>query len=73
MPIDPGSIIVGRCYATPMEEVRKVLEIKGVILTYVARGKMAFPSWDRDMWRCTTIGVFAKEVDREVASDWHTP
>lgn len=66
MTIEAKSICVGRCYVMYNREVRKVLEIDGQKLTYVARGKMAFPSWDREMRRLTTTETFATYVDREV-------
>jgi len=73
MAVEAESIRVGRCYVTPNREVRKVLEIGGQTLTYVARGKLAFPSWDREMRRCTTTEIFARDVDREVPCDWRAP
>jgi hypothetical protein len=72
MAVEANSISVGRCYVTHTNEVRKVLEIDGQKLTYVARGKMAFPSWDREMRRSTTTETFARDVEREVPCDWHT-
>jgi hypothetical protein len=66
MPVEPEAISVGRCYLTHASEVRKVLEIDGQKLTYVARGKMAFPSWDREARRTTTTETFAYDVEREV-------
>jgi hypothetical protein len=71
MPVEAKTISVGRCYVTHAREVRKVLEIDGQKLTYVARGKMAFPSWDPEMRRVTTTETFAYDVDREVPCDWH--
>ena len=47
MTIVTGSIVVGRCYLTPSSEVRRVLEVDSKTVTYVVRGKMAFPSWDK--------------------------
>ncbi len=73
MTVEAYSISVGRCYVTHTSEVRKVLEIDGQTLTYVARGKLAFPSWDREMRRSTTKETFARDVEREVPCDWHTP
>ena len=69
MTVEANSICVGRCYVTHNREVRKVLEIDGQKLTYVARGKMAFPSWDREIWRLTTMETFARDVEREVPCD----
>lgn len=73
MAVEVGSLSVGRCYVTPQREVRKVLEIDGQKLTYVARGKLAFPSWDIELRRSTTTEAFAREVDREVPYDWQAP
>jgi len=73
MPVEAKLIGVGRCYVTHTEEVRKVLEMDGQKLTYVARGKLAFPAWDHEMRRFTTSETFARDVEREVPCDWHTP
>jgi len=70
MAVETNSIGVGRCYVTHASEVRKVLEIDGQKLTYVVRGKMAFPSWDREMRRSTTMEIFARDVEREVSCGW---
>jgi hypothetical protein len=70
MAVETKSICAGRCYVTHASEVRKVLEIDGQKLTYVVRGKMAFPSWDPEMRRSTTTELFAREVEREVTCDW---
>jgi hypothetical protein len=58
---------------THNKEVRQVLEIEGQKLTYVARGKLAFPAWDHDLWRLATTETFARDVEREVPCDWHGP
>ena len=71
MTIEPGSIFVGKCYATSNKEVRKVLEVDGKKVSYVVRGKMAFPAWDKESWHATTRETFASEVNREVPCDWH--
>jgi hypothetical protein len=73
MTVEAHSISVGRCYVTHNNEVRQVLEIDGQKLTYVARGKLAFPAWDHDLWRLTTKETFARDVEREVPCDWHGP
>ena len=73
MMVEASSISVGRCYVTPSREVRKVLELDGQKLTYVSRGKLAFPSWDKEMYRQTTRETFARDVEREVPCDWHAP
>jgi hypothetical protein len=69
MTVEASSISVGRCYVTWKREVRKVLEIEGGRVTYVTRGKLAFPVWDREMWRVTTTDTFARDVEREVPCD----
>lgn len=71
--IEANSIGVGRCYLTPNREVWKVLELDGQKLTYVARGKLAFPTWDEELRRHTTRETFARDVEREVPCDWHAP
>ena len=73
MAVELSSISVGRCYVAHNREVRKVIEIEGQTLTYVVRGKLAFPTWDREMRRFTTTETFARDVEREVACDWHLP
>ncbi len=73
MTVEPGSISLGKCYSTAKLEVRKVMEIDGQSVTYVLRGKMAFPSWDRQAWHSTNRQTFAGEVDSEVPQDWKVP
>lgn len=73
MTVEANSICVGKCYVTYKREVRRVLEIEGQRLTYVARAKLAFPSWDRELWRVTTTEVFAQDVEREVPCDAPAP
>ena len=73
MTVEAISICVGRCYLTHKREVWKVLEIEGDRVTYIVRGKLAFPAWDREMWRVTTTDTFAKDVEREVPCDCLTP
>lgn len=73
MAVEANSISVGRCYLTHKREVRKVLEIEGERVTYVARGRLAFPAWDRELWRVTTTDTFARDVEREVPCDCLTP
>jgi hypothetical protein len=70
MPINAGSIRLGHCYATAGGEVRKVIEVQGEAVTYVVRGKLAFPTWDKEKWRTTARETFAHEVTREVPYDW---
>jgi hypothetical protein len=70
MPISAGSIRLGHCYITPSNAVRKVIEIDGMAVTYVARGKLAFPTWDRRLWQTTDREAFAREVTQKVPCDW---
>ena len=70
MPIESGSILVGSCYVTPTNDVRRVLEVDSGSVTYVVRGKMAFPSWDPMAWQFTKKQNFASEVSSEVPCDW---
>ncbi|MEI9901869.1 MAG: hypothetical protein WDN31_19140 [Hyphomicrobium sp.] len=71
MPVSYGSIVVGKCFATPNNDVRKVLGLDGESVTYVVRGKMAFPSWDPAARQTRNRDAFAKEVSAEVPDDWH--
>ncbi len=71
MPISSGSIEVGRCFATSDNGVRKVLGIEGECVTYVVRGRMAFPYWDANAWRKVSKLVFAREACSQVADNWH--
>jgi len=68
--IAADAIGAGRCYVTPNREVRKVLEIDGARLTYIVRGRLAFPAWDAELRRLTTTETFARDVEREVPCDW---
>jgi hypothetical protein len=70
MPINAESIRLGHCYATAGGDVRKVIELQSDIITYVIRGKLAFPTWDKAKWRTTPRETFAYEVGREVPCDW---
>ena len=70
MPIESGSILVGRCYVTPTNDVRRVLEVSSAMVTYVVRGKMAFTSWDKGSWQSTNKEKFVSEVSSEVRCDW---
>ncbi len=70
MAISSGAIRLGHCYVTAEGDVHKILEIKGEQVTYVVRGKLAFPSWDQKLWRSTSRDTFAHEVKAEVPCDW---
>jgi len=70
MPVDYSSIAIGKCFATPDNDVRQVVGLDHGSVSYVVRGKLAFPSWDPAAWQITSQGTFAKEVSAEVAADW---
>ena len=70
MPINAGSIRLGHCYATAGGEVRKVIEAQTETITYVVRGKLAFPTWDKLNWRIAARETFAYEVTRAVPCEW---
>jgi hypothetical protein len=70
MPINAGAICLGHCYVTAGGEVRKIIETKAAIITYVVRGKIAFPTWDPGEWHYSNREVFAQEVTHEVPCDW---
>jgi hypothetical protein len=70
MAIGPGSILVGRCYLTHSNTVRRLLEVDVQTVTYVARGKMAFTSWDKGSWHSTSKEKFVSEISHEVPCDW---
>jgi hypothetical protein len=69
MAIRYASIAVGKCFTTPTNEVRRIVKIDGMRVTYVTRGKMAFPSWDKHSWLFANKEAFATEVSGEVACD----
>ena len=70
MPVSYGSIVVGKCFATPNNDVWKVLRLDRESVTYVVRGKLAFPSWGSGAWQFIDRETFAKEVNAEVAAHW---
>jgi hypothetical protein len=70
MPINAGSISLGHCYATAGGDVRKVIEVQGETVTRVTRGKLAFPTWDREKWHTVRREAFAYGVMQKVPSDW---
>jgi hypothetical protein len=71
MPKETGSMVAGKCYLTHSNTVWRILEVGGGTITYVVRGKLAFPSWDKGSWRSASKKEFATEVNREVPCDWH--
>jgi len=70
MAVTSGSLTVGHCYVTPLDDVRKIVELDGSLVSYVVRGKLAFPAWDKQRWVSATKDAFAREVAREVPCDW---
>ena len=49
--------------------MRKVVEAQTETVTYVVRGKLAFPTWDKGKWRIISREAFAYEVERAVPCD----
>ncbi len=72
MSVSYGSIAIGKCFATPTNDVRQVVGLDRGSVSYVVRGKLAFPSWDPAAWQITSQDAFAKEVIAEVAPDWRS-
>jgi len=65
MAIPVNDIVVGRCYATEMDQVRRVLEIVNGKITYEEHDKTALSGVSTAR---TTIGIenFARQVSNEV-------
>ena len=65
MAIPVKDIVVGRCYATGMGQVRRVLEIVNGMITYEEHAKTASSGVSTAR---TTIGIekFARQVSNEV-------
>lgn len=72
MAVSYGSIAIGKCFSTPTNDVRQVVGLDRGSVSYVVRGKLAFPSWDPAAWQVTSQDAFAKEVSAEVAADWRS-
>lgn len=72
MPVSYAEIAIGKCFAMPNNDVRQVVGLDRGSVSYVVRGKLAFPSWDPAAWQITSQDVFAKEVSTEVAADWRS-
>lgn len=70
MPVNYSSIAIGKYFAMPNNDVRQVVGLDRGSVSYVVRGKLAFPSWDPAAWQITSQDAFAKEVSAEVAADW---
>ena len=65
MTVPPESITVGKCFATPGNQVRRVLSISDRIVSYVARGpKMVRGKWPAQ--RKVSVERFAADVAKEV-------
>ena len=56
-----SSLRVGACYVTNENELRKIVQFEGGLVCYVVRGKMAYPSWDKERWHSITRQAFATE------------
>jgi hypothetical protein len=48
MAVTSSSLRVGQCYVTALDEVRKIVELDGSLVSYVVRGKLAFPAGIRN-------------------------
>jgi hypothetical protein len=72
VPVNYAEIAIGKCFAMPNNDVRQVVGLDRGSVSYVVRGKLAFPSWDRAAWHMTSQDVFAKEVCSEVPADWRS-
>jgi hypothetical protein len=72
MPVSYAEIAIGKCFAMPNNDVRQVVGLDRGSVSYVVRGKLAFPSWDPAAWQITSQDVFAKEVSAEVTADWRS-
>jgi hypothetical protein len=46
MAVTSSSLRVGHCYVTPLDDVRQIVEFERNLVSYVVRGKLAFPAWD---------------------------
>ena len=64
-----SSLRVGACYVTNENELRKIVQFDGGLVCYVVRGKLAYPSWDKQRWLLITTQAFAADVRREVSCD----
>ena len=47
MSITSRTLHLGACYITTENELRRIVEFDGNSLCYVVRGRMAYPSWDK--------------------------
>ena len=69
MSITSRTLHLGACYITTENELRRIVEFDGNSLCYVVRGRMAYPSWDKQRWHSMTLQAFAAAVLREVSCD----
>ena len=67
MGIPVSDIVVGKCYLTPLGQIRRVLRFADGKVTYESRGKKA-GSWG--VQNTVSDGRFARDVEREVPSDF---
>ena len=58
MAIATSSLLVGRCYATASNEVRKIVEFDGGRVVYVVGHRNVFPVWDKQRWHSMTRETF---------------
>jgi hypothetical protein len=72
MSVNYADVAIGKCFAMPNNDVRQVVGMDRGSVSYVVRGKLAFPSWDPAAWHITSQDAFAKEVGTEVAPDWRS-
>ena len=71
MSVDPKSIKAGKCFITPANQVRRVIEITaGGRVRYQPRGSAYRGEKSWAPRQETSRDKFAAEVDREVTCDW---
>jgi hypothetical protein len=71
MAVEPNKIEVDKCYATNAGQVRRVLEILGDDVKYVARGQKSKPEWWKEgSWITVNRQKFAEDVEKEVRCDY---
>ena len=67
MGIPVSDIVVGKCYLTPLGQIRRVLKLGDGKVTYESRGKKA-ASWG--VQNTVLHGRFARDVEREIPCDF---
>jgi hypothetical protein len=70
MVMTSGQLRAGRYYLTAQEDVRKIVEFEGSFVRFVVRRNGIFQEWNKRCWATTTRADFARDVIREVRSDW---